>query len=244
MDHRLFADFPLLLSQGLLRGWGIALEVKHGDRCPRTGPVLVISNHRSLLDAPLIMAAIARPVRFACHHYMSQVPLFKDLVAAYGAFPLDAPQTNPPQFRQQAIAFLQQGQVVGLFPEGGEPMVNLTPPQEMQGFHRGFAHLAYQAPVPLAVLPIAIASLRETCNPRFAPFSIFHFFAPDEPLFDRPGWHPSVQYQQVKITLGRPIWITTQTRQQYQGRTGIRLAKTLTQACHAEIAQLLHDSYA
>ncbi|WP_084669010.1 lysophospholipid acyltransferase family protein [Spirulina major] len=244
MDSRLFADLPLVLSQGLLSSLGIAIQVDHRERCPKTGPVLVISNHRSLLDAPLIMAAIARPVRFACHHYMSHVPLFKDLVAAYGAFPLDAPHTNPPQFRQQAIAFLQAGQVVGLFPEGGEPMVTLSSPQAIQGFHRGFAHLAYQAPVPLAVLPIAIASRRETCNPRFAPFSIFHFFAPDEPLFDRPGWHPSVQYQQVKITVGRPLWITPETRQQYHGRAGVRLAKTLTRTCHAEIAQLLHDSYA
>jgi 1-acyl-sn-glycerol-3-phosphate acyltransferase len=240
----MLADFPLWLSQSLVPSLGIAMQVEHGDRCPRTGPVLVISNHRSLLDAPLIMAAINRPVRFACHRYMSQVPLFKDLVAAYGAFPLDAPRARHSQFRQQAIAFLQQGQVVGLFPEGGQPMVNVTPPQEIQGFHRGFAHLAYQAPVLLAVLPIAIASLRETCNPRFAPFQVFHFFDPDEPLFDRPGWHPSIHYHQVKITVGHPIWLTPQTRQQYHGRNGARLAKTLTQACHAEITQLLHDSYA
>mgnify|MGYP001793499781 CR=1 FL=1 len=42
---------------------GIRIQVHHADRLPRS-PFLMISNHRSFLDAPLLVAAAAQPVHF------------------------------------------------------------------------------------------------------------------------------------------------------------------------------------
>jgi len=64
------------------------------------------------------MTAIGRPVRFACHYYMSQVPLLQHASALMGAFPLVADQRRPSSFFRQSARFLQANQVVGVFPEG------------------------------------------------------------------------------------------------------------------------------
>jgi len=64
------------------------------------------------------MTAIVRPVRFACHYYMSQVPLRQQAIALMGAFPLVADQRRQSSFFRQSARFMQANQVVGVFPEG------------------------------------------------------------------------------------------------------------------------------
>jgi len=237
----MFFDTPLHLSRGLLSAVGTKTSIQYRERVPATSRILVVSNHRSFLDAPLLMTAMDRPVRFACHHYMSQVPVLRELVSALGAFPLDAPQQGPKDFFQRAVDLLQSRQAVGIFPEGGQPMVQVTPPDQLSPFHRGFAHLALRAPVEeLAILPVALVSTEEIRHV-VAPLKLFGLFAPSEPLFDAWDWHPSVIYRQVHLLFGRPLWITDRLRQQYRGRQGSSLAKDITQACSEEIAGLLRQ---
>ncbi len=203
--------------------------------------VLVVSNHRSFLDAPLLMAVINRPVRFACHHYMSQVPILREMIAALGAFPLDAPQKRQGRFFDQAIGLLQARQIVGIFPEGAQPMVQVGKPSQLRLFHRGFAHLALRAPVPkLAILPVAIASTEEISY-SVAPLKLFSWFDSSEPLFDSPDWHPAVLYRRANVLLGRPLWITDTQRRQYGGKRGVALAREVSDYCYQEIAGLLHE---
>ncbi|MGK7927713.1 MAG: lysophospholipid acyltransferase family protein, partial [Spirulina sp.] len=135
-------DRPLHISRGLLTTLGTQTSVCYGERVPSTHNILVISNHRSFLDAPLLMAAVHRSVRFACHHYMSQVPILREMVAALGAFPLDAPQQRQKNFFRQATGLMRARQAVGIFPEGARSMVQVNQPQEIRPFHRGFAHVA------------------------------------------------------------------------------------------------------
>lgn len=236
-------NIPLHLSHGLLTAANTDISVHHRDRVPNTGAILVVSNHRSVWDAPLLMVALGRSVRFACHHYMSQVPVFKDVVAAFGCFPLDEPGQRRQVFFQKASELLQDQQPVGIFPEGAQPMVRPTPPHSLSRFHRGFAHLALRMPVPaLAVLPVAIAAFEETVNP-IAPLKLFSLFDPSEPLFNQAGWHPSVHYHRVHLSIGHPIWITNSQRQQYHGKQAGRMARALTQSCYAEINTLLDESF-
>ena len=63
---------------------------------------LSASNHRSLADAPLLMTAISRPVRLACHRYMNQVPLLQQTIDLMGAFPLEADQRKQSPFFWQS----------------------------------------------------------------------------------------------------------------------------------------------
>ena len=74
-----------------------------------------------------------------------------------------------------------------------------------------------------------------------APFKLFHWLAPSEPLFNRPGWHPAVYYRQVHLMIGHPLWITDSQREQYQGNQAGTIARTLTQTCHTKISELLQE---
>lgn len=222
---------------------GTQISVRHKERIPTTGAMLVISNHRSFLDAPLVMTAVGRSVRFACHHYMSQVPVMKDMVAALGCFPLESPSHRRGIFFQKAIDLLKRQQPVGIFPEGAQPMVRTTKPCQLERFHRGFAHLALRIPIQnLAILPVAISATEETVHP-VAPLRLLSLFDPSEPLFDSPDWHPAINYRRVNVSIGHPIWITPSQRDRYRGKQAGRLAKELTQTCHHEIAHLMHQGF-
>lgn len=214
----------------------------HADRIPQSGPVLAVSNHRSFMDPIVLTAALGRPIRFACHHYMGQVPVMREVVSALGAFPLEAPTQRQQHFFSQATALLKSQQVVGVFPEGAEPMVKLTQPNRVGEFQRGFAHLALRAPVQnLAVLPVAIASFQEQALGSGVPLRLLSLFDPSEPLFEQSGWHPVIVYQRVNILVGRPYWITPSQQQLYRGKQAKATVSELTHHCQTEIAQMLHQ---
>lgn len=233
---------PLLISRQVLDLLGTRTFVYHQDRIPQDGAVLVISNHRSFMDAPLLMSALDRSIRFACHHYMGQVPVLREFVTRMGCFPLDTPDHRQRSFFHQATQLLQSRQVVGVFPEGAEPMVQLTQPDEVGAFQRGFAHLALRAPIEnLAILPVAIAPQTELTTSPF-PLKLLSLADPSEPLFNQSGWHPMVFYQRVNVAIGRPIWLTSAQRQQYSGKHARTVVTDLTEQCQSEIHDLLRQS--
>ncbi|NJN86169.1 MAG: 1-acyl-sn-glycerol-3-phosphate acyltransferase [Leptolyngbyaceae cyanobacterium SL_7_1] len=234
---------PLWFSRQLLAALNTELWFHYQERVPRTGSIVVVSNHRSFMDAPLLMAALNQSMRFACHHYMGQVPIMKDIVTQLGCFPLDTPEQRRQSFFTQAIRLLHDRQVVGIFPEGAEPMVALTQPENVGTFHRGFAHLALRAPIAdLTLLPVAIASQKETINSAI-PLSLLSVIDPSEPLFQQSGWHPMVVYERVNVLIGRPMGITASQRQSYQGKQAKTVIADLTEYCHTEIKDLLQKSY-
>ncbi|WP_026734317.1 lysophospholipid acyltransferase family protein [Fischerella sp. PCC 9605] len=232
---------PLNFSRCLLAALSTQMFRYYEDRIPQDASVLVVSNHRSFMDAPILMSALSSPIRFACHHYMGQVPVMREIVTGLGCFPLEANQQRQQSFFQRAQQLLQSKQLVGVFPEGTEPMVKFTQPNRMGEFQRGFAHLALRAAVQdLAILPVAIASLEEV-NTSAVPLRLLSLFDPSEPLFNQPGFHPLVIYNRVAVLIGCPYWITPQHQQQYQGKHAKTVVVELTEHCRNEIANLLRE---
>jgi 1-acyl-sn-glycerol-3-phosphate acyltransferase len=237
------SDSPLQISRSLLAAMGTRMFVYHEDRIPSDCAVVVVSNHRGFMDAPLLMAALGHPIRIACHHYMGQVPMMREVVTQLGCFPLKEPEQRGKAFFQQATKLLEQRQWVGVFPEGAQPMVHLTKPDVVGEFQRGFAHLALRAPVrDLAVLPIAIASLEETVTSA-VPLRLLRLFDPSEPLFEQPGWHPMVLHRRVAVLVGHPHWIGPKQRELYQGRQARTVVSEITTTCRDEISKLLYQSF-
>lgn len=212
------------------------------DRIPRDASVLVVSNHRSFMDALVLMTALSSPIRFACHHYMGQVPIMREIVTGpVGCFPLEDGQHRQQSFFLMSHMLLQSKQMVGVFPEGTKPMVEYTKPNMLGEFQRGFAHLALRAAVEdLVILPIAIASLEEVNTAAF-PLRLLSLFDPSEPLFHQSGWHPLVIYHRVAVLIGRPYWITPLHKKQYQGKQAKTVVAELTEHCQCEIANLLRQ---
>ena len=226
---------PLELSQGLLQLMGLQLRVTGRHQIPSDLPLMVVSNHRSALDGPVLMAARERDIAFVCHQYMGNVPLLRDLIQQFGAFPLESPR----HFFREGYRRLQQAQTIGIFPEGAKPMVQLQSPRQVNAFHRGFAHLALRVPVEtLAVLPVALVSDEVGFESPF-PLRWLGWFDPSEPLFQKSGGHPMVFYRDVEVRIGEPIWITSGDRQQYQGRSATDQAQQLTDDCWQAVQDLL-----
>ncbi|QMS91156.1 1-acyl-sn-glycerol-3-phosphate acyltransferase [Nostoc edaphicum CCNP1411] len=233
---------PLEISRALVAAFSTQMFRYYEDRIPQDASVLVVSNHRSFMDALILMAALSNPIRFACHHYMGQVPVMREIVTGQlGCFPLEKTQNRQQSFFSQSQLLLQSKQMVGVFPEGTEPMVKFTQPNQVGEFQRGFAHLALRGNVQdLAILPIAIASLEEV-NTNGFPLRLLSVFDPSEPLFNQSGWHPLVIYRRVAVLIGRPYWITPQHHKKYHGKQARTVVAELTEHCHDEISNLLRQ---
>lgn len=225
----------------MLWALGTEAELVYRERLPQTGRILVVSNHRSFLDAPLLMAMLDRSVSFACHHYLGQVPGVRDLVSALGCVPLGQGRDRHRPFFDHALMQLQSQRPVGLFPEGSASILEPAPLAELKTFHRGFAHLALQSGLShLAILPLAIAA-EEIHLPSLLPLPWLQPFDPSEPLFREAARHPCVVYRQAKVMVGFPIWITPAHLQAYRGRQARGVVEEIKQQCQAEISGLLRQ---
>jgi 1-acyl-sn-glycerol-3-phosphate acyltransferase len=221
----------LFIAQTLLSLLNTQVLIHNGDRIPAGGPVLFVSNHRSFMDALLLMEVANRSIRFACHRYMSQVPLLREVTTQLGCLPLRTGKRGQRDFFRQATQLLQSQQAVGIFPEGASAMVDIGQPAHVGYFHRGFAHLALQADLPdLQIVPIAIASQQETCQP-VLPLQLLSWFDPSEPLF-----------HQVEVLVGQPWQVSVAERNSY--RTGGKaIAKQLSERCQQSVQALLTEAY-
>lgn len=245
----MFVDFlhyppkPLLLSQQFLWTLGTELSVVGRDRIPNNCATIVLSNHRSIMDAAILMSALNTPIHVACHHYMGKIPLMSEVINQLGFLPLDQPKQPHNNFFNRASHLLLDRKTIGIFPEGANPMVKTTTPNSLDKFQRGFAHLALRTPVEnLVILPVAIAARNEV-NTSLFPVRWLQLFDPSEPLFDRPDWHPLVLYSQVRVTIGTPISLSLAQKPDYHGRKALRWIRELTEHCHQDIQQQLQESF-
>ncbi len=118
------------------------------EQLPKTGPLLLASNHRSFMDPFLIGMLVRRPV-----YYMAKRELFEKrwqawILNALGAFPVDR-GTGDAAAMDTARAILQRGDCVVVFPEGTR--VRRGPLREPK---RGIGRLALETGAPVA--PVAV----------------------------------------------------------------------------------------
>jgi 1-acyl-sn-glycerol-3-phosphate acyltransferase len=87
------------------------------DNIPKTGPVMLCSNHISNWDPPLLGTRVPRKVHFMAKAELFDIPLFASLIRALGAFPVKRGGVSKEAIRT-AIQLLQDGNVICIFPEG------------------------------------------------------------------------------------------------------------------------------
>jgi 1-acyl-sn-glycerol-3-phosphate acyltransferase len=118
------------------------------EHLPRSGPLLLASNHRSFLDPFLIGTLVRRPV-----YYMAKRELFEKrwqawILNALGAFPVDR-GAGDGDAMDTARAILARGDCVVVFPEGTRMRSGpLGTPK------RGVGRLALETGAPVA--PVAV----------------------------------------------------------------------------------------
>lgn len=94
------------------------LEVAGAENIPRTGAVILASNHISLADPPLIGGCVlSRSIYFFAKEELFRVPILGWFIRQVNAFPVKRFGHDVGAFKRARI-LLQNGQVVVLFPEG------------------------------------------------------------------------------------------------------------------------------
>ena len=230
-----------LLAQVMLKFFNVKYSLDYGERIPSGEPLIVISNHRSFLDAALLLEAIPGSLRIACHHFMGKTPGLKQFVSWLGCFPLAANNQGQQYLFRTAQNLLTDRQWLGVFPEGALPMVEPPNCDQVGKFQRGFAHLVYRLKIDnLTVLPVAIASLEETKYQSF-PISWLSKLDPYEPIFKRKGLHPVIIYDRVKLVVGHPHRLSYEQKQAYKGKQARQMVSDLTNSCQQQIAELLKE---
>ncbi len=199
------------LAQILLALCGTQVWVRGREHLP-AGAAVIVSNHRSPLDAPILIQALNRPIRFACHYYLTQVPGLREITLGLGCIPLSQGRRNQVRFFRKAESHLRHQECIGLFPEGADRIARPSSAVEIGAFQSGFAHLALRSQVdPLPIVPVVIRVDEEWTAPA-VPLRFFRWFDDSEPLFQRLGDHPVVIYRTVSVIIAPPLWISAQER--------------------------------
>ena len=136
---------------------------------PMQGSLVVVANHGSHFDPPLLGHALGRPVAFMAKEELFRVPLLGPLIRALAAYPVKRGASDREAIRT-ATARLNEGWATGVFLDGtrqADGRINQPMP--------GAALLAARSGSPL--LPVAIINSHRALGtgqsmPRLVPIQI------------------------------------------------------------------------
>jgi 1-acyl-sn-glycerol-3-phosphate acyltransferase len=137
--------------------WSVVSPVLHtyfrgriygAEKVPKTGPLIVVSNHASDFDPPMLSNCVGRPVAFMAKEELFQVPVLKQAITLYGAYPVKRGAADRSAIRSALVA-LEQGWAVGIFITGTR-----TPDGRVTDPKLGAAMIAAKAQAPL--LPVSL----------------------------------------------------------------------------------------
>lgn len=94
----------------------LRMEVSGRENIPDKGPLVIASNHLSLLDPPVLGTAATRKVHFMAKQELF-VPILGDIYKALGAFPVRRGGADRSAIKH-GLEILQRGDVLAIFPEG------------------------------------------------------------------------------------------------------------------------------
>ncbi|MFQ5719207.1 MAG: lysophospholipid acyltransferase family protein [Acidobacteriota bacterium] len=149
--------FPMLgraWCRALCLAAGIRIEAEDLGRL-HDGPVVLVSNHASLFDPPILMLALPRVFRFIAKRSLFRVPLFGQAIRAAGMIPIDrGDRARAVASMNRAAAQVAKGASVLIFAEGTRSRDG-----RLGRLKKGAFVLAIQAGVP--VQPVAIRGSRQ-----------------------------------------------------------------------------------
>lgn len=124
------------------------INIHGADHVPPSGGVIAVSNHASFFDPPILSNCVGRPVAFMAKEELFDIPVFKQGIKLYGAYPVKRSQGDRSALRA-AMTALDSGWIAAVFLQGTRsPDAKVTDPK------LGAAWIAAKAQVPL--LPISL----------------------------------------------------------------------------------------
>jgi 1-acyl-sn-glycerol-3-phosphate acyltransferase len=149
---RLWYHFSRLLIWLILR---VRYRIRYEGRenIPQHGPFLLICNHQSHFDPPVVGTGVPRQMSFLARKTLFRSTPFRWLIQSYDAIPLNQEGMGVDGIKQ-TLRRLKEGKGILLFPEGSR-----TYDGQMQPFKPGFLTLAYRGKA--AIVPAAISGAFE-----------------------------------------------------------------------------------
>jgi len=93
------------------------LEVHGREQVPAAGPLLLVSNHVSLLDPPIVGGASPRDLHFMAKEELFGIPLLGWLIRRLNARPVKRDGSDGRALKT-ALRLLREGRALLVFPEG------------------------------------------------------------------------------------------------------------------------------
>ena len=109
LSHHLFATLPRLGSRIYRSGF---------ENVPKTGAALLLSNHISHFDPPLLALKFPRYIHYMADKPLLEIPIYGKLLEWAYVFPIDRTKNDRAALRT-AMERLKAGNVVCIFPEAG-----------------------------------------------------------------------------------------------------------------------------
>ena len=147
------------------RGWslvifkmlGCRIEISGSEHLPRTGPLVVMSNHQSRYDIPLLVGFLERDLAFVAKRELYRVPFLSYWMKMLRGYSLDRqkPEESGRAYEALAEQMVRDGQAFIIFPEGTR---SRDPEGRIQPMKRGSLRLAEARGLP--VLPVSLDGTR------------------------------------------------------------------------------------
>jgi 1-acyl-sn-glycerol-3-phosphate acyltransferase len=124
------------------------LKVYGKENVPQSGGVLLVANHQSFLDPPLIGVQLRRKASYLAKSGLFENPLFGWIIRNCNAFPVRQGEGDVGAVKE-TIRRLREGHMLTVFPEGGR-----SEDGELQPILNGAALVVRKAGVP--IVPVVI----------------------------------------------------------------------------------------
>src|SRR5918911_2788044 len=137
-------------ARSLVRAAGIDLRTERMETVDRAQRYVLVANHYSYFDIPVIIAAVPQPIRFMAKISLFKIPIFGWALGRAGFIPIDRKnrRTAVKSF-DLAAERIRKGNTIVVFPEEGR-----SRERTMRPFQRGGFLLALKSQLP--IVPIAV----------------------------------------------------------------------------------------
>jgi len=192
----------------MCRTCGVTVSVRSGEHVDWDSPLIVMANHQSHFDIPVIYAALPRSFGMLAKKELFRVPVFGAAMRGMRCVPIDRESRRQSlQSLREAADQIRSGKSIVVFPEGTR-----SPDGKIHDLKKGPFHLAEMAGVP--VVPVGIRGTRQ--------------------VVPKNSW--LVQGGEVIVTIGTPIPVDSKgVGERERLRTAVRVA--LAELSGLELAQ-------
>ncbi len=144
---------------------GGKIKIENGDRIDPKQSYLIMANHNSFIDIPVLFKAMPFYTYFIAKKEIKKIPLLGWYVGAYGMIYIDRSDSAKAKVSiAHAAKLIEAGKHVIIFPEGTK-----SKDGKIAAFKKGGFHLAEQSNVP--ILPIKIEGATQVW-PNKQPFKL------------------------------------------------------------------------